>query len=456
MNLETRLSQRMEQRMALLPQMLQSIEVLQLATAELLAHIEDELAQNETLEAAPAIETAVPPPMPPPMPGREDGFEDFPRRGSDEADSKLALLHNVPDRPDTLLEFVRMQLAWRGVEEPLHGAVVLLAQHLDTRGLLPFSTAELAAQNGADPELLTAALAVLHTLEPAGLGAHTPIEAMLLQLAGDPDRADIERLLTEHLEALARNKIPEVAKAMGLTVDEVQELMARIRLLNARPAAAFNVDVAEVIRPDAFAWLQDGEVRVAIADGTVPELSINADYEGMLHDRGMPREVRDYLRAKVRSAKDLIFAVHQRKATLQRVVAALMAHQRDFLATGRTGTKPLKMADLASSLGLHTSTVSRAIAGKYVQTERGIFLLRDFFDGARTSESQTGHGRLAVRETIGELVAAEDKSMPWSDDDLVQQLLQRGIQVARRTVTKYRQELGIPSSFQRRRHGSSA
>lgn len=456
MQLDTRLQQRMDQRMALLPQMLQSIEVLQLATVDLLARIDRELQQNVTLEVR--DQAPAPPELQRPLPKEPRGDDAGPweprRPAGDGDDRKLALFANLPARGEPLVEHVRGQLLFRRLPRELTQAVLLLAEHLDQRGLLPFTAEQLQQMTGLDQDLLAAALDELQALEPKGLGAATPIEAMLLQLGDDPDRDDLQRLLTAHLHALAHNRIPDVARAMGLEVADVQELLARLRLLSPRPAASITDQVAEAIHPDACVWLDGGELHVALADGVVPELSVSRHYQRLLDDRGTPREVKRWLQPQVRAARDLIGAVQQRQATLLRVVAAVMQHQRDFLANGRAGIRPLRMRDLAERLALHTSTVSRAIAGKYVQTDQGVVALRDFFDGG--SDDGDRRGRAAVRQTIAELIAGEDKSMPWSDDDLVAELRRRGIQVARRTVTKYRLELGLGSSFQRKRHGDRA
>lgn len=456
MNLELRLGQRQEQRLALLPQMLQSIEVLQLATTDLLQMLDHELEQNETLEARP-VATGEPAPPPPLTVGeREDtGWEEW-RRGpaGDGEDTKSAFLANVPARGDSLVEFVRQQLAFRGVGALLADAVVTLVEHLDERGLLPFPIADLAGQLDAPMDLLAEARAVLLTLEPRGIGAFDPIEAMLVQAADDPDLGTIERLLREHLEALGRNKLPEVARAVAVSVDDLRDLLERMRGLNPRPAAGFANDAEEALRPDAFVWLHDGVVHVTLDDASLPELQVSAEYAALASDRRTAREVRDYLKPKLRSARDLIDAVHQRQATLLRVVDAVMKQQTPFLARGRTAIRPLRMSDIADRLGLHTSTVSRAIAGKHVQTDRGVFRLRDFFDGGRhEGAGGEGHGRMAVAEQIAEIVASEDKRTPLSDDDLVARLQGRGVRCARRTVTKYRKQLGIPSSYLRRRFG---
>ena len=458
MSLEVRLGQRQEQRLALLPQMLQSIEVLQLATAELLQKVDAELQQNETLEALP------PPAVEPPAPAEvrvadrdDDGWREW-RRGpaGDDEDGKGAFLANVPARPDSLVEHVREQLAFRGVPALLADAVMLLVEHLDERGLLAVDVASLAEQFDAPLDLLTQARDLLQTLEPRGLGAADPIAAMLLQAAGDPDLPTLERLLREHLDELAKNKLPDVARELALSVDELKELVDRMRALNPRPAAAFTDAAAAPLQADAFAWLHDGEVCVALDDAALPDLQVSAEYAAMARAKGTPSEVKAYLRPKLRSARDLIQAVAQRQATLLRVVEAVLREQQAFLQKGRTAIKPLRMADVAARLGLHASTVSRAIAGKNVQTDRGVFRLRDFFDGGRAGADGAeaeGQGRMAIAQRIAELVDAEDKSQPLSDDELVARLQAAGVQCARRTVTKHRKELGIPSSYLRRRYG---
>lgn len=444
--------------MALLPHMLQSIEVLQLATADLVQFVEEQLQQNETLEALPPRHAEPAIPAPTALAEREDtGWQEW-RRGpaGDADDGKAAFLANVAARGQTLADSVRQQLAFRGTPALLTDAVMLLVSYLDERGLLPFAVEDLAERHDAPLELLREAHTLLLSLEPRGIGAAQGIDAMLLQAAGDPDLATIERLLRDQLEALGRNKLPEVARDLQMPLDELEALLVRMRRLSPRPAAAFERGDDPPLRPDAFVWLHDGEVHVALDDASLPDLQVSAEYQALAGARTTAREVRDWLRPKLRSARDLIDAVQQRQATLLRVVEAVMRGQQPFLAKGRTAIKPLRMSDIADALGLHTSTVSRAIAGKSVQTDRGIFRLRDFFDGDRLGGAAIeGSGRLAIAEQIAELVAGEDKQVPLSDDDLVRRLGERGVRCARRTVTKHRQHLGIPSSYRRRRFGGA-
>ena len=437
--------------MALLPQMLQSIEVLQLATADLVGFLEAELQQNETLEVQRREVEAPERPEPKESDGDEPRLDELRRAGQGTEDKKLGFLNNVPARGRNLVEFIAEQLAFRGVPDLVAEVVGQLAERLDERGLLADSDADVAAELGLDVDLVATARGALQALEPRGLGAHDAIEAMLIQAQGDPDLPLIEAMLREHLDGLSRNKLPDVARALQLSIEELQQLMTRVRELNPRPGAEFFDGQDLPIQPEAFVWLQNGEVKVALDDEALPDLHVNEEYAALCGDRRTEREVRDYLRPKLRSARDLIEAIQQRKATLSRVVLATMQQQRAFLERGRTAIRPLRMSEIADELELHTSTVSRTIAGKHVQTDRGVFALREFFDGSRMGHaSSEGQGRMAVSQQVQDLVDQEDKLRPMSDDEIVARLAERDVQVARRTVAKYRRELGIPSSYQRR------
>lgn len=428
----------------MLPQMLQSIEVLQLATADLLDLVAQEVAGNEVLEIKPAKDDGVPDSGA--GSGEAPGYDD-------DTDRKRAFLENQPAPVDSLVEHVREQLLFRELPAEVSEAVLTVTALLDARGLLPVPPTELAAFAGIEQDLAARALTVLRTLEPTGLATCSGVEAMLAQAVGDPDFAVIERLLTEHLDALSRNKLPEVARAVRLGIDELMVLMERIAGFDPSPASRFANPTEPGITPDVHAWLDDGgKVQVALADGRVPELAIDQNYSTMVADKGLDRTVRDYLRAKVRTARDLIAALELRQATLISVARAVMQHQREFLAGGRRFLQPLRMSQIAEEVGMHTSTVSRALAGKYVATDHGTMRLRDFFDGARESASGANRqGRGAIAQHIADLVAAENPVEPLSDDDICAALKAQGVNIARRTVAKFRGELGIASSYQRKR-----
>ncbi|MCA8958246.1 MAG: RNA polymerase factor sigma-54 [Planctomycetes bacterium] len=427
----------MEQGLALLPSMLQSIEVLQLTAADLLGLIDRELQHNETLVAAPPAATE--------PGGRVTAVRDGP-------DGKRGFLESVAAPQPSLFEHLIEQLGWLDLSPEVVAGVRTLAERLDPRGLLVESDAELGAV--VDAELLPRCIEVLQSLEPRGVGARDSIGAMLLQVhRTDPDFQDIAAMLSEHLEALARNKLPDVARALARPIEEVVALLQRIRSLDPRPGAAFAVDESGLdIRPDVIVRLVGERIEIELDSMTLPDLGISQRYQSMVSNRGTELEVRRYLRDKLRSARELIHAVEQRKRTLARVTLAVMQHQRAFLRDGRAAVRPLRMDVISEQLGLHPSTVSRAIAGKFAQTEHGVFRLRDFFDGERIAEGADGAGRMAVKEQVRALIAGEDPAAPLSDDEIVAQLAAKNVTVARRTVAKYRGELGLQSSWRRRRY----
>jgi RNA polymerase sigma-54 factor len=477
MSLRPDLALRAEQKLALAPRMLQAIEFLQIATAELVARIDAEIQQNETLVGVAGagggeaeLRAAADRLLGAGERGEGGGAEGDPRRPEvsepdafgrsrargreDAGDLKQALLAQVPSGGDPFEE-IRVQLAWRDVPVELADQVMQLVAELDERGLLTASDEELAARIGVED--VGPALEVLQTLEPRGLGARSGVEAMLLQLDDDdPDREDLVRLLTEHLDALARNRIPDVARALGLDPEDVQALLEKAARLDPRPGARFHEREAEVVRPDLDVWLDGRALRVELSDADLPELAIDQHYEELSTAPELDRSTRKYLREKLASARDLIHAIDQRRATILRVGRAVFLRQRAFLEQGPRAIRPLRMAEIAEDVGLHTSTISRAIAGKWVRTPHGVVPLRDFFDGARgaAAQGEGAHGRNAVKARVQEIVEGEDPSAPMSDDEIVRAFADAGLKVARRTVTKYRKELGIPASWHRRKFGS--
>ena len=460
MNLNGHLSQHTEQRTTLLPQVLQSIEILQLSSLGLVEFIERELAQNETLER---VEDAAGDVTPQSASSDETFDPDrfVARDATPERDSKLDWLSAIQGPAMSLRDDLRSQLAWRDIDADLRRRVETAIEALDERGLLEMPDDELAELLGGR-EQVQPVLEVLQSLEPRGVGARSPIDAMLAQVStDDPDFPLLRALLLEHLDALSRNRIPDVARAIGVEIDELHDLLERIRRLDPRPGESVAVSTLAGIRPELVVVREGADddesatYRVIVDDVDLPVLRVRDEYVELASADDTDRSVRRYLREKIRAARELMTAVELRKDTLVRVGAAVMARQREFLRNGRSAFRPLKMSVIADELDMHNSTVSRAIAGKYVQTDHGVFALRDFFDGDRgSSRGGPPTGRMALMHAIEQLIAAEDKRNPLSDEQIVTALAGRGIELARRTVAKYRKQLGLRSSWQRRRHGN--
>ncbi len=444
------LRQRGEQQLALAPRMLQSIEVLQIPACDLESWLEQAAADNGALVIGPVTS------------GFGAGSDGYYRGGASAGRAATErhdeMLRNHPEGPGSLPEQVARQLADLGDEDELTPWLHFLVGCLDEAGYLSVDDERLLelaveADLDADAGLLGRAIARLQTLEPRGLGARNAIEALLLQLEpGDPDYGDLGRLLEDFLEELAQNKLPAVARAMELDMPGLNTLLARLGELEMRPVAVRREISAEVIRPDVLVdWTGSG-YEVLVDRSAFPAVSVDEDMQALARRPDQEREARDWLRQRLDQARWIVEAVEQRGRTLLRVARAVFHHQRAFLEQGPGNLAPLRMHRLAEDLGIHVSTVSRTVSGKHVQTPWGVFPLRHFFQAAGGTEEPGGRGaaRGDVCEEVRRVVEAEDKGAPLSDDAIAALLSERGQPLARRTVAKYRRELGIPSSYRRR------
>ncbi|MCY3000495.1 MAG: RNA polymerase factor sigma-54, partial [Planctomycetota bacterium] len=423
--------------------MLQSIQVLQLGGLELEAFLRDAAESNEALELA--------------EPEREEPLAPLRTRAPRDATERHdEWLQNQPDRARPLAEELASDLALLGLDEGTESWARWLVGQLDERGFLSAPDDELLARAqgdglaGAGPEL-GAARAALARLEPRGLGARNAIEALLAQVGpDDPQFALVSRLVHEFLGEIAKNRLPAVARALGLELGELRELLERLGELELAPAAALRDEAAPVVQPDLVVEpTPDGSWDVRVVRSNCPSVGIDESFAALSRDKRQSGEVRDYVREKLERARWIVSAVEQRGRTLLAIAHAVFARQRQFLERGPGHLSPLSMTEVAAALELHVSTVSRAVAGKHVQFPFGIFPLRDFFQAAAGDGEQV---RDDVREAVRTVFAEEDPARPLSDDEAVEKLAGKGFTLARRTVAKFRTELAIPSSYLRRRH----
>ncbi len=433
----------MGQQMLLAPRLLQSIQVLQLGGLELEAFLRDAAESNEALELA--------------EPEREEPLAPLRTRAPRDATERHdEWLQNQPDRSRPLAEELAEELALLGLDESTERWSRWLLGQLDERGFLAASDEELVARaqgdgltgDGAE---LGAARAALARLEPRGLGARNAIEALLAQLdPADPQFALVSRLLREFLGEIAKNRLPSVARALGLELGELRELLARLGELEFAPAAALHDGTAPTVLPDLVVEpTPDGGWDVRVVRSNCPSVSIDERFAALSRDKAQPGEVRHYVREKLERARWIVDAVEQRGRTLLAIARAVFARQRQFLERGPGHLVPLSMTEIAAELELHVSTVSRAVACKHAQFPFGIFPLREFFQAAAGDGEQV---RDDVREAVRAVFAEEDPARPLSDDEAVAKLSEKGFQLARRTVAKFRTELAIPSSYLRRKH----
>ncbi len=426
--------QRQEQRLE--TRLLASLEVLALPAAELAVHLREAYESNEALriEERPA----------PALPARRESHR---VAGGNEHAQWLASLPAA-------------QAGWRerlGEQAPAdvdRGWFNLVVEFLDDDGWLRTSDGTLLAEAArrsleATQAALGRAIGALQNLEPKGLGGRDLCEVLLLQLERtEPEYTLLCTLIEEHLDELARNRTPRIARLMGVGVAAVERLRERLGRLELRPARALQEEPAEPLRPElAVRWTGSGFELSSVGE-TLPVMSLDSTVLVLARDRSQPADVRQRLRDGVARARALLSAVEQRAQTLRRVAECLLRHQSAFLERGPAQLVPLQQADVAEELGLHPSTVSRAIAGKSIETPHGVLALKAFFQAAAPGG---GHTAGALRTRLAELVTAEDPAAPLADDELAERLAREGFDVARRTVAKMRAELGLPSSYRRRR-----
>lgn len=438
------MSQRAEQRLAIEPRLLQSIEVLALPAVELDQYLRDAFERNEALNLEEPRA---------PLPDRPVRL----RRGEDGATTRhsqwLESLAGPTASPRELLLAQFEQGDFAGTDR---GWLELLVECLDDNGILREDDAELlelARRNGLEGSEteLGRAIAALQTFEPRGIGARDTTEVLLLQLEqGDEDYGSLCTLIEHHLADLERNRLPKIAKDLGVDLERLAIWIERLGALSPRPLEALDESTAPVVAPDLVVEWDGDRWHLESVRGGLPVLTIDPEVAALARSKSQSKDVRERLRGRVRDAQWLVESLERREATLLRVAAAALERQPRFFERGPAGLEPLQMTDVAEELGLHTSTVSRAVSGKSVQTPFGVIALRDLFPKEAAEGSNRSRGEAA--ELIRELVAGEDGAAPLSDEDLVRELARRGLKVARRTVAKHRTELGIPSSYRRRAH----
>ncbi|MGH9360751.1 MAG: RNA polymerase factor sigma-54, partial [Thermoanaerobaculia bacterium] len=300
-------------------------------------------------------------------------------------------------------------------------------------------------------ELLQRALSIVQGLDPPGVGGRDLKECLLLQLRRDGQPYPIEtRIIEDHLDDLGANRLPKIAKALGVPVEEVKAAGETIASLNPIPGKLFGGGRTSYVRPDVVVDEVDGRYEVRVESGQLPRLQVSSYYRDLYRGAGKDPELKKFVKKKLESAEWLIAAIRQRQSTLLRIAQEIVEIQKDFLDHGISHLKPLKMVEVAERVGVHVSTISRALSGKYIQTPRGIFEMKSFFTGGALKDDGTMEARGSLIQRIKELVGGEDKRSPLSDIDIVKKLEQSGIRISRRTVTKYREAENIPSSRQRR------
>jgi RNA polymerase sigma-54 factor len=494
MRLDTSMQQRMHQTMILAPRMIQSMEILQLPIMALQERIQQELQENPVLEIketnddGPAEELegfdAVEPVDENRDPGAaelviedsggneldfdrlealskdwEDHFneEHRPSRNSleDEGDKKHDAMQNMASRPQSLQDYLADQLAFFDTTPQQSALLRHLLAYIDEKGYVNASLEDIAkAYEGeaVTPADVEEALHVLQKLDPPGVGARDLRECLLLQLTPETPHRDVLRVLIQnHLEDVAHNRLPAIQRRTGFDLAVIKEAIEVLRHLSTRPGEQFTADNIPYVVPDILVErTEDGEYTVRLLDDWLPNIYISRRYVDLYRQKGADPKTREYLKRKIQAATWLQESIEQRRSTLEKVTRAIIQHQRAFLDKGPEYIEPLKMQQIADQVGVHVTTVSRAVDDKWVQTPRGIFALKRFFGGGTHTASGEEVAWETIKQKLLEIIDKEDKSNPLSDEDLVAKLQEAGYPVARRTVTKYRKMANIPSSRQRK------
>ena len=492
------LSQRLTQSLVLAPQLQQSLALLQAPTLELKALVAAELEQNPVLEEvldqdvdqteksadhdesdSPEVTDFAEPPedvkfdsateknSTEPVDDFQAEFErlvqmdqewrdhfsqaNTPIRSSAEDEEKRQFMFDSITVETSLAQYLVEQVRDTDLNEEEQGIAELLIGNIDDYGYLSATIEELASSTSVPPDKIAKVLTVIQTFEPVGVGARDLRECLMIQLERTNQQSSLEyRIVRDHMEALGKRRIPEIARGTSQSIEEVQECLARIGRLEPRPGRAFLPVVEQYVAPEVFVHKNGADFTVSTNDEQIPHLRISNVYKDLMSSGGDNAEVKNYIREKIRAGKFLIKSLHQRQTTIANIGREIVQRQREFMEKGVVHLKPMTMAQVAEVVGVHETTVSRAVSGKYIDTPQGVFEMKYFF----TAGLQNAHGddvsNTSVKDMIADIFRGENPSNPLSDQEVVKMLTAKGITIARRTVAKYRDELGIlPSNLRK-------
>lgn len=441
------------QKLSMTPELIQAIQILQFNNQELIEYVQNEILENPILDAEKTDEVQE-------IDIREkireadyeeDRFKQWEYSANDD-DSDYTYEQYVSEE-DTLTDFLLMQLHFSNlkVKEAAIGAYIIEA--IDDNGYLTLSTEEIAQGLNIDEQIVEDVLNFVQTFEPIGIAARDLRECMIIQLASKGLLTDeIEYVIMNMLEDLADNKIAYIAKTIGIKNEEVQELVDLIKSLEPKPGRLFSSgETTRYIIPDIFVEKINDEYVVMTNETSLPKLMVSSYYNKLSAQAKQDEELNKYLNDRFNAAVWLIKSIEQRKQTIFNVASAVIRYQQEFFDHGEKHLKTLTLKQIAEEVGVHESTVSRSINGKYMQSPRGVFELKYFFSSGVSSEDGTGVSSNSVKYIIKEIIDSEDPKKPYSDQDMVEILKEKGIDISRRTVAKYREGMNILSSSKRRR-----
>jgi RNA polymerase sigma-54 factor len=354
---------------------------------------------------------------------------------------------------DTSLQQHLMQQAeLSGSSEKVLEGLRYLIGSLDDRGYLTATLSDLALLTSLPLSTMQEAATVLKSFDPPGIGAENLGECLLIQLNHQGRGKSVAaRIVRDHFELLVRRRIPDLSRKMGLAPEIIQEAIEIIGTLDPAPGRRFADDSNRVVVPDVTVEKDNGEWQIILNQDYIPRLRLSGTYKDLIAKGKLSKQESDYLREKLRSGKFIINAIEQRQRTIERITREILKHQHEFFEEGVSKLKPLTMTQIADIIGVHETTVSRALANKYIKTPHGVFEMKFFFTSGYQSDAGASVANTSVKEMIADIIAGEDPGQPRSDQEIVGLLQEKGLKIARRTVAKYREELGLlPSNLRRR------
>jgi RNA polymerase sigma-54 factor len=473
MAIHQKLHAKLVQKLILTPSLQQAIKLLPMSTLELADLLNQEMVENPLLEETPTEDQAADPAAAAERDAEADkaqkdeswddaDYEYFfgeyldegyrPRQPQQEV-KELPPIENTLATKNSLASHLMWQLGLQTVDSDLREVGAAIIGNIDEDGYLVASLYEIAALGDWDLSLVERALAHVQTFDPIGVGARDPQECLLLQLrllglSGTP----AETLVREHLRDLRNNqKIPDLARALGLDVEEVKAHIELIKNLDPRPGARYTPAEPQYVIPDVYILKTEDGYRAALNEDGLPQLRISPVYRRMLDKGGETSdETRAYVKDKFRSALWLLKSVDQRQKTIIKVATSIINFQRSFLDAGLEQLRPLVLRDVANDIGMHESTVSRVVNNKYMHTPQGVYEMKFFFHSGINSSFGESVSSVTIKQRIKKIIEAEDQRRPLSDSKIMSLLQHDGLTLARRTIAKYREELKIPTSNQRK------
>jgi RNA polymerase sigma-54 factor len=459
------LYQSLSQSQTLAPQMRKSLEILQASTLELSQLMRQALETNPTLEDITEVTS-----LDEMLEDTEDAdsleymnesdddwrdrsiLEGRNNQWTQEDEERRQRLYDNIVSPETLQQHLQHQLDLSLIDPEVREAAITLLGNLDDRGFLEFPLNEIVGTCPSTLDDMETALSIIQSFDPAGVGASGIPEALLIQLERSAGVDSLEyKIVRDHLVDLARKRHPQIARALGTTVERIAEAATNIGKLSPNPGGEFDPTGNPYILPDVIIEKNDEGTWCARLTGEhLPTLRINDFYKDMIGKNGVDQKARAFLRDQIRDGRSLIRSISLRQETILAIAHKLIEQQPAFLAKGPRHLRPLTMNDIADELSLHATTVSRAVAGKYILTPQGLMEMRAFFATGYQTEGGAEVSNAGVREAIQQLIAQENQAKPLSDDAITKALQKQGITVARRTIAKYREQLNILPSHLRK------